>query len=189
LIEATTEEAKASPDPPSSPSTSKKRKRKGKRETDPKQSEVGPTHAIEYDETLLAVVGILDEVKFQSNVASWVRENGLRGPHPTRNLVGFDAFPQEIVSTTSDGGSVDSGRIGEGKKRRVDAAVVETPAMDDESEDRGSLRPPTNVKQNQENVSETPLWFDNPPTMQHWVDRGRKALAILGIPIEHGLKQ
>jgi hypothetical protein len=198
-VEITTEEAKTPSDLSPSTSTSKKRKRKSKREAEHNASEADPAHVIKYDETLLAVVGILDEIKFQSNVASWAKANGLWGPYPPQNLVdpGIDAFTRdnfrmscEDVTTLSDGGSVESGRRGEGKKKRRDAvaAFFEATVMD-EPEGTGSIYAPTNEKQNQENISETPLWFDNPPTVRHWVDRGRKALETLGIPIEHGLKQ
>ena len=197
LAETTTEEAKASPDPPPSPSTSKKRKREGKRETERKAPRVDSTHAIEYDETLLAVVGILDEVKSQSNVASWVRANGLWGPDPPQNSVGVDPFTQDHsskgsgdVATPRDSGSVDSVRLGDWKKRRDVAVAIAGTTIADGPEVGGSLHAPTDEKkQNQENVSETSSWFDNPLTMRHWVDRGREALATLGIPIEHGLKQ
>lgn len=196
-VETTTEEAKASSDLPTSTSTPKKRKRKGKLETEGDESEADPTHSIGYDETLLAVIGILDEVKFQSNVASWVKVNGLWGPYPPKNSVDVDTFTRdhlrkgfEDVATSSDSGSVDSGKLGEGKKKRVDASVAAAEAtVLDRPKDGGSPYASTSDKHNQGNVSETPSWFENPPTMRHWVDRGRKALATLGIPVEHGLKQ
>ena len=193
-VETATEEAKVSSDPPSSTSAFKKRKRKGERETERKASRADSTYAIKYDETLLAVVGILDEVKFQSNVASWVKANGLWG---AQNSVDVDALTHDHfrkgsvnAATSSDSGSVDSGRLGKGKKKRRDSAVAfaEATAMDG-TEDGRSLYAPTNEKQRPENSSETPLWFDNSPTMRYWVDRGRKALATLGIPIEHGLEK
>lgn len=192
-IETVTEE-KASPDLP----TSKKRKRRGKQETQHKVPKTDPAHVIEYDETLLAIVGILDDVRFQSNVASWVKANGLWGPYPPQNSTGTntDAFADENfhkscedVATSSDGGSMDSGRLGEGKKKRRDAADTSFEAAATDGPGDGSLYAPKNEKENQTNASETLLWFDNPPTMRHWVDRGRKALETLGIPIEHGLKQ
>ncbi|KAI0739657.1 hypothetical protein C8Q80DRAFT_1112108 [Daedaleopsis nitida] len=34
-----------------------------------------------YDNTLLAVIGVLDEIKSQGNVAAWIRSGGLWGPH------------------------------------------------------------------------------------------------------------
>jgi hypothetical protein len=196
LAGATTEESNTSSEPPSSTSTSKKRKRKGKQETESKTSGIDSTNVIEYDETLLAVVGILHEVKFQSNVASWVKVNGLWGPYPPQDSVDatHDLFRKdsEVVAivASDNSGSEDSERLGEGKKKRRGAAVpfVDTTVMDG-SEDRSSVYAPTNEKQSQDNASEMPLWFDNPSTMRHWVDRGRKALTALGIPIEHGLKQ
>jgi len=193
-VETTTGEEKAPSDPTSSNLSPKKRKRKGKQETERETSGADPTHVIEYDETLLAIVGILNEVKFQSNVASWVKANGLWGPHPPHNS---DPSTQkqfhksnEDVATLSDSGSVGSGRLGEGKKkRRDDVANIPEATVIDEPGGDSSLYAPTNENRGQENVSEAPLWFDNPPTVQHWVNRGRKALGTLGIPIEHGLKQ
>lgn len=64
-------------------SVSKKRKRKDKKlkkraallETQKAMIPAGP-----YDETLLAVVGVLNAIKHQSNVAAWIRAGGLWGP-------------------------------------------------------------------------------------------------------------
>lgn len=196
-VESKAEGAKASSDPASPASYPKKRKRKDEREAERKSSRVGSTETIEYDETLLAVVGILDEVKFQSNVASWVKASGLWGPYPPQNSVDIDALTQvhlgkgsEDVPTSSDSGSVVNGRHGEGKRQRMDPAVASVDStVIDGSADGGSLNALTNEKRDREDVSETLLWFNNPPTMQHWVDRGRRALSTLGLPIEHGLKQ
>ena len=198
-IETTSEEVKSPSDPLPSTSTSKKRKRKAKREAEHKPSGAGPILEIEYDETLLAVVGILDEVRHQSNVASWVKANGLWGPYPPQNSDNPNTGSltrdhsrngHEDVAALSDSGSLDSGRRGERKKQRrtavtafFEASVVDRP------KDGGSDSTTTNEKQNQKNTSETPLWFENPPTMRHWIDRGRNALRALGITIEHGLKQ
>lgn len=147
---------------------------------------------IEYDETLLAVIGILDEVKHQSNVASWVKADGLWGPHPPPSLANSntDAPTHEYNAPLSDSGSVDSGRRGEGKKRRRDAltSVLEESMME-RSADAGLPCASTNQEWNPSSSGEAPLWFDNPLTMRHWVDQGRNALEALGIPTEHGLKQ
>jgi len=179
---------KPSSDPPPSTSISKKRKRKEKREVEDKGSRAEPIPVTEYDETLLAVVGILDEVKHQSNVASWVRANGLWGPHRPRGLANPES--RGGTATLSDSESVDSGRRGEGKKKRRDAVTAFFEASVTEGpEDGGSPYAPVIERQNQTTTSETPLWFDNPPTMRHWVDRGRNALKTLGISTGHGLKQ
>ncbi|KAI9059463.1 hypothetical protein FKP32DRAFT_1634503 [Trametes sanguinea] len=64
--------------------TSKKRKRKEKklqkRAALLQQLEAGGKPDACYDETLLAVVGVLDEIKSQANVAAWIRSGGLWGP-------------------------------------------------------------------------------------------------------------
>ena len=183
---------------PSTP-TSKKRKRRGKREVERGASRAEPVPEIEYDETLLAVIGILDEVRCQSNVASWVKANGLWGPHIPRSLANpnIDAATQELsgnnredITTLSDSGSMDSGRRGKGKKKRRDVVptFLEAAPMEG-SEDIGSPYAPTNETRNHSSTPEVPLWFENPLTVRHWVDRGRIALAAAGIPIEHGLKQ
>lgn len=197
LIETATEEVKSSSVPltPSTP-TSRKRKRKENRKTEPKPSMAGPIPEIEYDETLLAIIGILDEVRHQSNVASWVKTGGLWGPYPPQHLanpnvcaLAHDNFRNscEDSAALSDSGSADSGRHGEGKKKRGNAVTaVSGASVVDGPKDDGSAYTAT---QNQTNASETPPWFDNPLTMRHWVDRGRNALETLGIPIEHGLKQ
>jgi len=199
LLETAADEVKPPPDPAPSTSTSKKRKRKQKQEAVRKASGSKPISEIEYDETLLAIVGILDEVKHQSNVASWVKANGLWGPYPPQNLTNpnTDALTRdhfrnshEDIATLSDSGSVDSGRREERKKKRRDAvtAFFETSVM--EGPEDGDLPcAPTNEKSEQPNTSETPMWFDDPLTMRYWVERGRDALETLGIPVEHGLKQ
>ncbi|OSC96995.1 hypothetical protein PYCCODRAFT_1481601 [Trametes coccinea BRFM310] len=64
--------------------TSKKRKRKEKklqkRAALLEQLEAGGKPDVSYDETLLAVIGVLDEIKSQANVAAWIRSGGLWGP-------------------------------------------------------------------------------------------------------------
>ncbi|KAI8976379.1 NLI interacting factor-like phosphatase-domain-containing protein [Trametes punicea] len=64
---------------------SKKRKRKGKklqkRAALLDQLTAGRKPEVCYDETLLAVIGVLDEIKSQANVAAWIRSGGLWGPY------------------------------------------------------------------------------------------------------------
>ncbi|KAI0367893.1 hypothetical protein BV20DRAFT_531534 [Pilatotrama ljubarskyi] len=64
--------------------TSKKRKRKEKklqrRAALLEQLDADGKPEVSYDETLLAVIGVLDEIKAQANVAAWIRSGGLWGP-------------------------------------------------------------------------------------------------------------
>lgn len=41
----------------------------------------------EYDETLLAIIGILDTIKMEDNVAGWIRAGGLWGPHNNGGVI------------------------------------------------------------------------------------------------------
>lgn len=162
-------------------------------------SRAGPILEVKYDETLLAIVGILDEVKSQSNVASWVKANGLWGPYLLRGMVdtnigklrhGHFRDGREDSAASSDSGSADSGRHRERKKKRGDVVsdVLEH-SLADKSGDGGSPCAGPDEKRDQVNESETPPWFDHPPTVRYWVERGRNALKALEIPVEHGLKQ
>ncbi|KAH9849168.1 hypothetical protein C2E23DRAFT_737980 [Lenzites betulinus] len=64
--------------------TPKKRKRKAKklqkRAALLEHLEEAGRPNVSYDETLLAVIGVLDEIKSQANVAAWIRSGGLWGP-------------------------------------------------------------------------------------------------------------
>ncbi|KAI0086807.1 hypothetical protein BDY19DRAFT_894235 [Irpex rosettiformis] len=81
-----------------------------------------------YDETLLAVIGVLDEIKSQRNVAAWIRSGGLLRTYGT--------------SRSSANVTVDT--------------VIS-------------------------------MWFERPETVQSWVEKGKKALKALRIPVEHGI--
>jgi hypothetical protein len=114
-----------------------------------------------YDETLLAVIGVLDEIRQQSNVAGWIRAGGLWGPvdlkpiqaHP---LVPSSAHSAEVTSMGND----------------ADAPFP--PPQDQNS----SETPPD---------ADKAMWFDHEPTFTYWVRRGREALDELGIEVTHGI--
>ncbi|KAI0667469.1 hypothetical protein C8Q78DRAFT_1071889 [Trametes maxima] len=91
---ATTTGAEPAPDPAhegvnedsaAATDSSKKRKRKEKklqkRAALLEQLQAGGKPEVSYDETLLAVIGVLDEIKSQANVAAWIRSGGLWGPY------------------------------------------------------------------------------------------------------------
>ncbi|KAI0740156.1 hypothetical protein C8Q76DRAFT_790627 [Earliella scabrosa] len=65
--------------PPQEPSKKRKRKKLEKRAA--RLGELGESKPeVPYDDTLLAVVGVLDAIKAQANVAAWIRSGGLWGP-------------------------------------------------------------------------------------------------------------
>ncbi|KAI0776966.1 hypothetical protein BD413DRAFT_233635 [Trametes elegans] len=58
----------------------------------------GEPPGVSYDETLLAVVGVLDEIKTQANVAAWIRSGGLWGPYGPPD-------PRPATEVTANGGA------------------------------------------------------------------------------------
>jgi hypothetical protein len=101
-----------------------------------------------YDETLLAVIGILDALKHESNVSHWLRAGTLLSPN--------------------------SGSASHNGKSQIDGDG-EVNVNDNEAlEDTAS--------------SDRPLWFADAAVARSWADKGRSALAELGINLVHGVK-
>ncbi|KAI0357137.1 hypothetical protein OH77DRAFT_1399426 [Trametes cingulata] len=116
--------------------TSKKRKRKEKklqkRAALLEHLEAGGKPEVSYDETLLAVIGVLDEIKAQANVAAWIRSGGLWGPF------GAPAARSPRLQASSAQG-VDGPPA---ETSEAEAAVQETEAQsDDSSLSVGNARP------------------------------------------------
>lgn len=190
--------------------SSKKRKRKEK-----KRLKHAANHGPEqiYDETLIAVIGVLDEVKLQSNIAAWIRLGGLWGSPtkpsetPSRHLrdhsspegLNESGIPEEdgYVSGGSDL-SVDGTRASVRKIRKKaspnDSSENKPPAGNDAVT---SAVIPVVAKSSATDVEligakESPpaaMWFEDPVVMQYWVARGKKALERLGVALEHGIER
>lgn len=151
-----------------------------------------------FDATLLAVVGILDEIKHQSNVAGWIRAGGLWGKggssHATTSPSAASLLSHHGVSnqleSSSDGQPSESAR--RRSKKRQHAQVVATRQeqtnvahRDTVGNDASDLVSAAALEK--EPVPCSSLWFQDPPTVAYWVARGRRALDELGIANEHGL--
>jgi hypothetical protein len=170
-------------------SAPKKRKRKGKKKVQAESGTGSPEIGeLKYDETLLAIVGILDEMKMQSNVSGWVKAGGLWGPSAAPILP-----PQTETSTIMPSGSTESEgsdlSVGDGqgeeKRQRLGAVpVIEEQQLQPTGND--AVGAPVEEGATKE-AGLVLMWFDNPSTMDHWILRGRKALESLGIPIAHGI--
>ena len=167
------------------PTTAKKRKRKERKreKTEKKRAAKKSWKAREqarmaggggeYDEMLLAVVGILEEVKVQGNVSGWMRRGGL--------MLGQDQEQEE-------GGEVDA------KKRRVSLdgdEGEEAPGMTEESleDDVTGITPSavTGIPMNKSEMEETSIWFEDQELVEWWADKGRVALDGLGIEVVSGV--
>lgn len=194
---------------PSLEGANKKRKRKNKK----RRNQQLDDHEIHpYDETLIAVIGVLDEVKVQTNVAAWIREGGLwaasastpeldqpnegtRGPSPS--FVPDTILPEDGNTTDGSDLSVDGTRA-TGKRLRKrnspNGGVEDKPLAGNDaiSSAVSPIADKTSVPGGEEQSTGSPpsiMWFDDPSTFQYWISRGKRALEELGIVLEHGIER
>ncbi|KDQ58202.1 hypothetical protein JAAARDRAFT_155890 [Jaapia argillacea MUCL 33604] len=166
------------------PLTKKRKRPKNKKK--PTQSTSGQ----KYDETLLAVIGVLDEIKYQSNVAGWIRNGGLFQGVGGEGVVegkevragAVDGVDEEQSSRESSPG-VEDGHQGKRVKPRGDSLPLDPPTPGNDL--TMTVEPATTGPS--EPDPETKLWFHHQDTMKFWVERGRKACEELGIEVVHGV--
>jgi hypothetical protein len=187
-----------------------KRKRKEKKENKKRERDeallrklTDEYHNIggEYDETLLAVVGILDAVRTESNVAAWIRaggliqslspgngeelDNGLSGPLPTSTEA---ETPKKKIklseSVSSPSGHEDSQSGGSPTLASSPRALREGSEPSSETERTGvPLDTDAPAADKGKEAGEKRLWFGHPGAVSYWASRGRLALDGLGIKI------
>ncbi|KAF8324236.1 hypothetical protein F5887DRAFT_903225, partial [Amanita rubescens] len=129
----------------------------------------------EFDCTLLAVVGVLDAVKWESNIGAWVRQGGLWGSEAknvevsknTKHLVPQSAETAESADIPCE-------------------SSVETEGKNNDLNSQGPVG-------NREEVTgdvlmRRGLWFDDELTKAYWVARGVKALQELDIEVDAGIR-
>jgi len=124
-----------------------------------------------YDESLLAIIGVLEALKLESNVSAWIRSGQLwaldnpspglasSSPEGDKSNMGGD----EPVRSGSDS-SVQNGRL-EKKQRGRDDTDVSGASTDEEI-----------------------TWFLHEPTMDHWSRKGKEALRVMEIAITSGIE-
>lgn len=166
-------ETTASAEGEEQPDITRKQKRNKEKETKRRQALLAATESLSdkksYDETLLAVIGVLDEVKLQRNVAAWVRAGGMWGP----NTKAIDAVSETDTSA-------------EQPQEKLDSSP---PAGNDAL---SSTDPQETAKDREDSPSDTSapvMWFEHSPTVQFWAERGRKALEELRIRADHGIER
>ena len=202
------------PEAASTADTSKKRKRKEKklqkRAARLEELSAGGKPVVSYDETLLAVVGVLSEIRHQANVASWIRTGGLwgaRGPssttpprEPRADASSLDPAPPTATDAEDDAGHQSEGsdlsvkddagagvdHSPKGKKRqrrRGPSAEAEATGNDEET-----VPATTDKAEDGAEDAAQKMWFEDGEVLAYWTGRGREALDALGIPAEHGLE-
>ena len=119
-----------------------------------------------YDVTLLAVIGILEAVKLQSNVAGWTRKGGLWATQERQEEIATLDTKHHNVVNAEDRKTVSNTVVRTGNA----AGSTSDPAM---TSDQAQLQ--------------TRMWFDDSSVAAYWVAQGRKALMELGIQVAHGV--
>lgn len=156
-----------------------------------------------YDPTLLAVIGILDEIKRQSSVAGWIRSGGLLDitavegepqpatPAPDASIIEDPAAPVDPraakrLAKKARRVAAKQQRREEKSARHATEAVlsaykeVTQTGNDESSIPTGNLLPGACA----ENAR---MWFNEEDILTYWVGRGRSALESLGIEAAHGV--
>ncbi|KAK7696412.1 hypothetical protein QCA50_001069 [Cerrena zonata] len=192
-------------------STKRKRKSKKNKRREALLADRRDPYSLEdgYDPMLLAVVGALDEIKRQANVAAWIHSGGLWGPpelklreHTSEPSLGETQGTENnavssatVAAEVSDGdGSdlsvdMDGGQKEKSRKQRVGQDKV---GQKPDTELSGYVGEGTGANQEltDETASVTPIpptmWFEHASTFLYWAKRGRGVLEQMGIPIEHG---
>ena len=167
------------------------------------------------DETLLAVIGVLDEVSRESNIAGWVREGGLWG-RTERNAVveggedaggeqgglnlGNDATAEGGVRNPISEASLDESPAEQGSSHHPDSVGWKRQRHEthheaeqaDYNEPSNTVMQPDHIKDPQaphpptEPTAEM-MWFEHRPTLAYWVAHGRKVLGEMGIEVVSGI--
>lgn len=169
-----------------------------------------------YDPTILAVIGILEEIKKQSSVAGWIQGGGLRDIVPVP-----DAEREFIVTLpASDAGIVEDLQLptdsqepqpltkkelraaqrlaAKQRKRKEQAAssAAQPVLIADKEVVQAGNDESTMADISVEDVPADALgvgvesvgmWFSDELTLSYWVWRGRQALDSLGIEADHGV--
>lgn len=149
------------------------------------------------DTTLLAVVGILDEIKRQSNVAGWIRAGGLWGKgnnsHAAASPSAASPLPSKQTRSSHEQPTESAKR--RGKRRQSEVVTTtgfgQTPVAVDGDDSAGNDAYTTSelatATTSETKLGSSSLWFEDPSTVAYWVARGRRALDELGIASEHGV--
>ncbi|EIN04178.1 hypothetical protein PUNSTDRAFT_122987 [Punctularia strigosozonata HHB-11173 SS5] len=123
-----------------------------------------PVEEAEFDLSLLAVIGILDAIKWESNVAAWIREGGLWGA----------SRPDAAISRGTD--EMGLNHLSE-QLRAGSVATTPAPFPGNDAETSATA-----------SAVAAPVWFDNPEVVRYWAARGREACEALGIEVAHGIE-
>ncbi|KAG1850524.1 hypothetical protein C8R48DRAFT_727460 [Suillus tomentosus] len=169
-----------------------------------------------YDPTILAVIGVLDEIKKQSSVAGWIRAGGLWDIVPVPEAEGessvilpaSDANMVEDLQSPTDSQEVQhltkkelraAQKLAAKQRKRAEQTALSAgqpvliadkeviPTGNDESTMADILVEDVPAAAPSVSVESVGMWFNDEQTLSYWVRRGRQALDSLGIEADHGV--
>lgn len=158
-----------------SQSQHQKKKKEKKKKKLAAAAEAGNAPGV-FDNTLLAIIGVLDALKHESNVAGWIRAGGLWGPQGVRPVTSEDDKGTSTPSV-ADGQSDTTPTGSEGQELVVAEGNNASDAVVSESVPKEPAPAPAL------------MWFEHQPTVAYWVERGQRACEELGIQVEHGIER
>jgi hypothetical protein len=117
-----------------------------------------------FDETLLAVIGILDELKDELDVGKWIRTGGLcvYEPSPLGSTIGSSVDSKDTENQPSQ----------ESNPLSLQDIAKAMTSVDDAL---GKQSTPS-------------MWFERETVVDNWASKGRKALRELNIEVIPGIK-
>lgn len=124
-----------------------------------------------YDQTLLAVIGILQRSRNESNIASWIRSGGLwAGQKPPDNV--------SIMREESDSAA---------NPRNSPDMILSVSVYGDRE-----MIPAVSPFGASEKLEPSPetrpiLWYEHAETFKYWVQQGRSTLDEMNIEVIHGI--
>jgi hypothetical protein len=157
-----------------------------------------------YDPTILAVIGVLDEIKKQSSVAGWIQGGGLWNvapvPEAEREFIGTipasDALIAEDRQPLTKKELRAAQRLAAKQRKRAEqvapssAQLVLTPdkaAIQTGNDESTTADISVEAAAPSAGAESMGMWFSDELTLSYWVWRGRRALESLGIEADHGV--
>jgi hypothetical protein len=160
-----------------------------------------------YDPTILAVIGVLDEIKKQSSVAGWIQGGGLWdivsvAEAERESIVTASATDASIVEDlqlSTDPQEAQQLRAAQSlaiKQRNRAEQTASSPAQPVLTDDKEVIQTGNDESTTADisvehlpgaGVERAGMWFSDELTLSYWVWRGRQALDSLGIEADHGV--
>ncbi|KAF8312118.1 hypothetical protein DL93DRAFT_2082527, partial [Clavulina sp. PMI_390] len=151
------------------------------------------------DQTLLAVIGVLDEMSWQTNVAAWVRSGAMwAGYEPSGSAPDVEPETAAAIETLS----VEEPVVLGGDTSRHDTlgpevnveAITELDKNGNPLSRSAKRKRPKKKKNNVTDLTTTAAqqskaeWYEHNDVLKHWVDRGITTLKSMNIEIDHGIR-